>query len=190
MGKMIIMSALLILLTNNSVATTPSANAASLAEYFSKLEYVQPNEKNLQSVNQPQMSMQINSPITLSSITVNFYLETSDSGACLQDPSASITLNGPVVLSAGTYTSSDQSNFELCSRFVNGCQGELDNEISGVKFLYRKSDGGIIEGNCSADTPGGIAFGYYSPIWSMNPSGACTSNGDCGFSGAWTDVLN
>jgi len=175
--------------SGNSTSGGTTTNL-TLPEYVSILKYTPPGSPlQLQSSNAPQQSLTLQSPTTIDSISIAFY-EFSGNGNCDSEVSNVITLNGSVTLPAGTYTSSDQSNYALCSKFPgDGCSNEWGNN-QGVQFTYYYNDTESIQGNCSVQVaPYNDADGNAINLISNSNHEACTNFNDCGFDASYIDTI-
>lgn len=129
------------------------------------------------AANPNQLSLVITSPAPLlEQINIKFYKNNNCTNF-----SGKVTLIDES-LTAGTYTSSDASNFALCSKYsarASGCQDNIDN-VQSLRFLY-VADNGAAGGNCIS--AGGRQF------LSNDVGGLCNS-GSCGFQSPQQDEIS
>lgn len=173
---------------NSSASNNTSQNP--LQSYVSQLQYTpfsKSTNKSLDSSIGNQQSFFIRNSATFNSIQIAYF-----NNANCTSLANTVTLNGPATLPLGTYTSTDQSNFALCSKYPDGGCGGLLNAASisldgwSMQYTYYYSDGTSYQSVCmnnSANTAGNyeVEANYSTPT---NPT-ACTSGSSCGFSQAY-----
>lgn len=142
---------------NSSSNTTTQPNNNPLANYVKLLHYTPAtpdlNSAQLNSLSfGNQQSFYVSTEKTITSIDINYFPNTYydiTSGYCIGNPILATTLTGPVTVQAGTYTSSDASNYALCSMYddTDGCLA-LYTALStnnappnAVQYTYHLNDG-------------------------------------------------
>lgn len=124
--------------------------------------------------------------ITINSVSITYY----SGAACTGTATIATTLNGSVTPVAGTYKSSDQSNFALCSLYPDGCTALQNSLTSGtitsLQYTYNTTNGSIVT-PCMYNPnnkPTGAVESYEGIANYTNPANpvACTSGSSCGFS--------
>ncbi|TXI96970.1 MAG: hypothetical protein E6Q32_12820 [Neisseriales bacterium] len=143
--------------------------------------------KSLSSTLGNQQSFVLRNSATFNSIQITYF----DNSNCTSLANT-VTLNGPAALSPGTYTSTDQSNYALCSKYPsNGCQGLLSDASTSIagwsmQYTYTYSDGSSYQSVCM-NNPNNVAGNYEVEADYSAPSTpvACTSGSGCGFSQAY-----
>ncbi|RTL10301.1 MAG: hypothetical protein EKK54_11550 [Neisseriaceae bacterium] len=173
---------------NSSASNNTSQNP--LQSYVSQLQYTpfsKSTNKSLNSTIGNQQSIFIQNSATFNSIQIAYFKDTNCTSLV-----NTVTLNGPATLSAGTYTSTDQSNFALCSKYPDsGCVGlfESASTSSGgwsMQYTYYYSNGTSYQSVCMNNSAN-IAKNYEVEANYSTPSNpiACTSGSSCGFSQAY-----
>lgn len=152
---LVLMTSIALSACNNGGSTT-SSNATltqtdQLQQYMSLLSFTPAgsNQVTTDGTNQQSFTITQNGIITINSIDIHFYNRANCAGMTIID---SVTLNGnpetPVTPAAGTYTSTNASNFALCTIYANGtsnvgCSGLWDSMdlgyVSSIKIVYNLS---------------------------------------------------
>lgn len=177
--------------SNSGVSHTVSQNP--LQSYVSQLQYTPLSKlagKGLDSTLGNQQSFILLNSATFNSIQITYF----DNSNCTSLANT-VTLNGPAALSPGTYTSTDQSNYALCSKYPsNGCQGLLSDASTStagwsMQYTYTYSDGSSYQSVCM-NNPNNVAGNYEVEADYSAPSTpvACTSGSGCGFSQAYPEL--
>ena len=176
---------------NNGTGTSSNQSPATsnpLQQYVNMLIYSNNtiNNKNIQGAISNQQSFRLESSATLSTVQVAYYQNSTN---CSSGMNNAVTLNGPATLAAGTYTSSDASNYSLCSKYPSGCAG-LYTAVQGatswsMQYTYHFSNGTSYQSDCminpnnAVGKPAEFIANYFSGI------AACTVGNSCGFSQAY-----
>lgn len=177
--------------SNSGVSHTVSQNP--LQSYVSQLQYTPLSKlagKGLDSTLGNQQSFVLRNSATFNSIQITYFNNSNCTSLA-----NTVTLNGPAALSPGTYTSTDQSNYALCSKYPsNGCQGLLSDASTStagwsMQYTYTYSDGSSYQSVCM-NNPNNVAGNYEVEADYSAPSTpvACTSGSSCGFSQAYPEL--
>ena len=163
--------------SNNSNSTSPIVNNSPLAQYKAMLNYSSNNTTlglKADGDTKQQSFVAPESGLTLNSIRVTLF---SSTNCAFGTESAIVTMNGGsgVTFPAGTYTSSNASNYALAQRFSSESTYEAFNANS-VRFDYfynsANSGPGWVSANCMQST----GIGNY------DTNNACSDNTQpCGF---------
>ncbi len=173
----------------NSSSNTDSATTANpLQQYINLLSYTPANGKQL-STGSNQQSFSTPGGIQINSVDIKYY-----SGAgCSGTPTLATTLNGPSTLPAGTYTSTNVSNYALCNKYSGNCIG-LYNAVNAdpptvrsMQYTYNLESGAFTTQCLSNVNNNPFSAGAFEAIlnYSQNPPVACTSGSSCGYSQAY-----
>lgn len=169
--------------SSSTSSTTPSS-LNPLQTYVSQLEYTKATLKQLNDATSNQQSFSIGESVVLSSIQISYY----ESSNCSTLNSAA-TLNGPAQMSAGTYTSTNPSNYSLCSNYPGGCDGLLAAVQAApawsMQYTYYYTNGTSYQSVCMNNPNNPI--GKSAEFIANYTSGvaACTAGNSCGFSQAY-----
>ncbi len=119
-------------------------------------------------------------PVTLASIEMNYY--TDDHCESL---SSVTTIGGSATaIPAGTYSTNDQSNYNLCNAYAGGCTAQLSAAQSAtfksIQYKYNYTNGASSASVCMYNPDKGYEAlaDYATPATPV----ACTSNSSCGYS--------
>jgi hypothetical protein len=175
--------------SNNAVQTN------QLQQYINSLTYtpINPHKNSKNQVNLTSLGNQQSfftpGNITINSVNITYYSD----AACTGTATTATTLNGPVTPESGTYTSSDQSNFALCSLYPEGCEKLMEDLTAGtiqsLQYTYNTDNvttPSIVTPcmyNANNKPTGAIESyeGIANYTNTANPV-ACTSGSSCGFS--------
>lgn len=184
-----------------SCSSGNSSNSANsnlqnpLQEYISKLQYSPLSKsvnKGLTSTIGNQQTFTIRRTVTLSNIEISYFNNANCTS--LQNM---VTLNGPATLPDGSYTSTDQSNFALCSRYPgNGCQDLFAAALQAqngwsMQYTYNFSDGTSYQGVCMNNPTNAIGnSAEVEANYSVSDTPvACSPGSSCGFSKPYADLV-
>lgn len=179
--------------SNSNFDTSSALDDNQLQQYMSLLVKTPARGRGLVVGNGNQLSFSTPGNIQINSIIIKYYSGIGCSGAVV----ASTTLNGQVTPAAGTYTSTNASNYALCDKYVNGnsshCSGLYSDvsaatpAIQSMQYTYNLTAGGIGDADtrCLSNASNNpFGHGAFETIldYSENPPVACASGNSCGYS--------
>ncbi len=175
---------------NNQNIANNAMNDLTLQSYIKSLNYkpLSTNTNiNISSKNTLAMSKLGNqqvftalAPVTLASIEMNYY--TDDHCESL---SSVTTIGGSATtIPAGTYSTSDQSNYNLCNAYAGGCSAELsaaqNSTFKSIQYKYNYTNLASSSSTCMYNSDKGYeALADYSTP--ATPT-TCASGSSCGYS--------
>lgn len=168
---------------NSSLPATPNTQN-QLQKYLSLWSYtplaVNNNNKSLSSTIGNQLYMVESKDNSVTSMSLTFY---SDS-ACTTALNT-ITFNGPTSVLAGTYHTTDQSNFYACNTiYSGGCVAELNANSSQYKYTF--ANGAFSYSYCLTNP---ATSGDKIADWSSGSAVSCSAGSNCGYSQPYTFAL-
>ena len=171
---------------NSSTNTNSATTANPLQQYINLLTYTPAQGKQLSGAGSNQQSFSTPGGIQINSVDIKYY-----SGAdCSGTATLATTLNGPSTPAAGTYTSSNASNYALCDKYSGNCAG-LYNAVNAdppavrsIQYIYNLESGTFTTQCLSNANNNPFSSGAFEAIlnYSQNPPVACTSGSSCGYS--------
>ncbi|HRG63821.1 MAG TPA: SBBP repeat-containing protein [Burkholderiales bacterium] len=168
---------------NSSLPAAPNTQN-QLQKYLSLWSYtplaVNNNNKRLSSTIGNQLYMVESKDNSVTSMSLTFY---SDS-ACTTALNT-ITFNGPTSVLAGTYHTTDQSNFYACNTmYSGGCVAELNANSSQYKYTF--ANGAFSYSYCLTNP---ATSGDKIADWSSGSAVSCSAGSSCGYSQPYTFAL-
>ena len=198
-AKTLVIGSTLVLGACNGGAASSAAGMSStsndLQDYVDSLNFVPSNgakatagnkQLNLTKIGN-QQSFTVVTPLTLSSANTYYYADST----CLSAPVYTKHSTGSAVLQAGTYSTSDQSNYKLCANYPGGCATLLSagqaGTVKAMQYTYTFANGSSIKSACMSNITLGydVLANYSTPETPV----ACTSGSSCGYSQAYSSTL-
>lgn len=183
---------------NTTSSSSNSVSSLSLNEYINMLEYTplnstaKSNTINIAAGVTGQQSFTADGAITLNTVQVDFY----GSNDCNDVLLSTVVMNAstPLTMPAGTYRSTNKSNFALANRYVDASEASWAgpeyefNQTNSIKFTYTYNEGPGIMSQCltNPNMNNQEKIGNYL---SLSESAPCANDASCGFSQNYNVVL-
>ncbi|MDQ5920224.1 MAG: hypothetical protein QG673_280 [Pseudomonadota bacterium] len=180
--------------TKNYSSANPSSAKLSLSAYQKTLRHYSKNASSnqVQSTLGYQQTFSLDVATQLQSVNIEWY---SDNSCNTSIPNPVVLGGGPTTFQAGTWTSTDGSNYAVCTLYNNtntgqsGCSGmqvdALAGNLQSVRYTYNYAmDGGTHPeaSYCMSN----VGLGYEALLdYSNGGAAACTSGSSCGYSQAY-----
>ncbi|MBX9865811.1 MAG: hypothetical protein K2Y14_02775, partial [Burkholderiales bacterium] len=175
-----------------SSAAGMSSTSSDLQAYVDSLDFVPSNgakasvgskQLNLTQIGH-QQSFTVVTPATWTGLSTNYY----GGSTCLGTPVYALVTSGSAALQPGTYSTSDQSNYKLCTNYPGGCATLLSaaqaGTVKAMQYTYTFANGSSIKSACMSNITLGydVLANYSTPATPV----ACTSGSSCGYSQAYS----